>query len=778
MRPSGRSPDEMRAIRITRGFTRHAEGSVLVEFGDTRVLVTASVEDGVPSFMRGKGEGWVTAEYGMLPRATHTRSAREAARGKQSGRTLEIQRLIGRSLRAAVDQRALGERTVTLDCDVLQADGGTRTAAITGAFVALADAMDALVRRRAIARSPLHGQVAAVSVGIVGGSPVVDLDYAEDSDAETDMNVVMNNGGAFIEIQGTAEGHAFRRHELDRLLDLASVACQQLFAAQLAALQAPRDGASPGSRRVSDRLPARLVLATGNAGKLRELRAILAPWRVEVLPLSDFTGSAAEETGRTFVENAMLKARFAAQAAGLPAIADDSGLEVDALGGAPGIRSARYAGEGAGDAANNARLLRELEGVPDAGRGARYRCAMVFVRRAGRPGPGRVPGELGGAHREGAARRRRVRIRPALPRRGNRADGRRIRARSEEPREPPRQGAPRARCDARRRRRRSVTMLSAPPLALYVHLPWCVRKCPYCDFNSHAVPSAGVPEGRYLAALLEDLDLRRTRGCRARDRVGVLRRRDAEPVLGPRHRQPCSRGSRELLPVAGDVEVTLEANPGTVEHGAFAAYRDAGINRVSLGAQSFDDRCLEALGRIHASREIDAAVAELRAAGLENFNLDLMYGLPEQTLARSASATSARAIELGPAHISHYNLTLEPGTAFERRPPQLPDEESRSRCSRPARQRLAAAGFDQYEVSAYARPGRRCTHNLNYWEFGDYLGIGAGAHGKLTDSARGRVRRTERVRQPGQVHGRLTGGGSHRRGAHDPGPRPRRSSSA
>jgi ribonuclease PH len=246
LRPSGRSPDEMRTIRITRGFTRHAEGSVLVEFGDTRVLVTASVEDGVPSFMRGKGDGWVTAEYGMLPRATHTRSAREAARGKQSGRTLEIQRLIGRSLRAAVDLRALGERTVTLDCDVLQADGGTRTAAITGAYVALADAMDAVVRRRGIARNPLHGQVAAVSVGIVNGAPVVDLDYAEDSDAETDMNVVMNNGGAFIEIQGTAEGHAFRRHELDQLLDLASTACQQLFAAQLAALQEARPGASAG----------------------------------------------------------------------------------------------------------------------------------------------------------------------------------------------------------------------------------------------------------------------------------------------------------------------------------------------------------------------------------------------------------------------------------------------------------------------------------------------------------------------------------------------------
>ena len=239
MRKNGRAADELRPIRLTRGFTRHAEGSVLVEFGETRVLVTASVDDGVPSFMRGKGEGWITAEYGMLPRATHSRSAREAARGKQTGRTLEIQRLIGRSLRAVVDMRALGERTVTLDCDVLQADGGTRTASITGAYVALADAMSVLVQRRAIASSPLHGQVAAVSVGIVAGEAVLDLDYGEDSTAETDMNVVMNNGGAFVEIQGTAEGHAFRRHELDALLDLAARACQRLFAAQLEALHAP-----------------------------------------------------------------------------------------------------------------------------------------------------------------------------------------------------------------------------------------------------------------------------------------------------------------------------------------------------------------------------------------------------------------------------------------------------------------------------------------------------------------------------------------------------------
>jgi ribonuclease PH len=231
-RPSGRAPDELRAVRFTRQFTQHAEGSVLVEFGNTRVLCTASVEEGVPGFLRGKGQGWVTAEYGMLPRATHTRSPREAAKGKQSGRTQEIQRLIGRSLRAVINLAALGERTVTLDCDVLQADGGTRTAAITGSYVALADACDGLLARRLISASPLHGQVAAISVGICAGVPVIDLDYAEDSGAETDMNVVMNNGGGFIEVQGTAEGHAFRRHELDALLNLAANGIERLFQLQ------------------------------------------------------------------------------------------------------------------------------------------------------------------------------------------------------------------------------------------------------------------------------------------------------------------------------------------------------------------------------------------------------------------------------------------------------------------------------------------------------------------------------------------------------------------
>ena len=237
MRPSLRQPDHRRAVRLTRGFTCHAEGSVLVEFGATRVLCTASVEESVPGFLRGKGQGWVTAEYGMLPRATHTRSAREAAKGKQSGRTQEIQRLIGRSLRAVVDLAALGERQIVVDCDVLQADGGTRTAAITGACVAVHDALVGLVAAGKLARNPMREFVAAVSVGIHQGLPVLDLDYAEDSDCDTDMNVVMTEGGGLIEVQGTAEGTPFSRAELDALLDLAELGGRQLFELQRAAVR-------------------------------------------------------------------------------------------------------------------------------------------------------------------------------------------------------------------------------------------------------------------------------------------------------------------------------------------------------------------------------------------------------------------------------------------------------------------------------------------------------------------------------------------------------------
>lgn len=236
MRPSGRAPDELRKIILTPHFTKHAEGSVLVEFGDTRVICTASIDERVPGFLKGKGSGWITAEYGMLPRATHERSAREAARGKQGGRTMEIQRLIGRSLRAAMDLEALGERTVTLDCDVIQADGGTRTASITGSYVALRLAVDALMAQKKLKKNPVHGQIASVSVGICNGIPVLDLDYREDCDAETDMNVVMNDAGAYIEVQGTAEGHAYRRDELDAMLNLAGKGIAELMELQRAAL--------------------------------------------------------------------------------------------------------------------------------------------------------------------------------------------------------------------------------------------------------------------------------------------------------------------------------------------------------------------------------------------------------------------------------------------------------------------------------------------------------------------------------------------------------------
>ncbi len=242
VRSGGRAADQLRPVRITRGYTIHAEGSVLIEFGNTRVLCTASVEDKVPPHKRGSGEGWVTAEYGMLPRSTHTRSDREAARGKQSGRTQEIQRLIGRSMRAVFDLKALGERTIQLDCDVLQADGGTRTAAITGAFVAAQDAVSQLLAQGRIAASPITGPVAAISVGIVGGTPMLDLEYTEDVACDTDMNVVMTGAGHYVEVQGTAEGAAFTRSEMDELLRLAEKGVAELVSLQRQALGQPLAG--------------------------------------------------------------------------------------------------------------------------------------------------------------------------------------------------------------------------------------------------------------------------------------------------------------------------------------------------------------------------------------------------------------------------------------------------------------------------------------------------------------------------------------------------------
>jgi oxygen-independent coproporphyrinogen-3 oxidase len=281
------------------------------------------------------------------------------------------------------------------------------------------------------------------------------------------------------------------------------------------------------------------------------------------------------------------------------------------------------------------------------------------------------------------------------------------------------------------------------PFAIYVHLPWCVKKCPYCDFNSHAKPD-WLPEAEYVAALLADLDGDLDLAV-GRTVTSVFLGGGTPSLFGVDAIAALLDGLAARLPFARDVEVTMEANPGTVEHGRFAGYAKAGVNRVSLGAQSFDAKRLELLGRIHGPGEIGAAVAELVEAGLDNFNLDLMYGLPDQPL-EGALADVAAAIALGPAHLSHYQLTLEPGTAFFHRPPKLPDDERTFEMQLECQRLLASHGYAQYEVSAYARPGRQCRHNLTYWRFGDYLGIGAGAHGKLTVA--GETVRTEKSRSP------------------------------
>jgi putative oxygen-independent coproporphyrinogen III oxidase len=285
--------------------------------------------------------------------------------------------------------------------------------------------------------------------------------------------------------------------------------------------------------------------------------------------------------------------------------------------------------------------------------------------------------------------------------------------------------------------------LELPPLSLYVHLPWCVRKCPYCDFNSHAAP-VQIPQSQYVDALLEDLDTD----------LGAVQGRLLESVFfgggtpslfSPEEIARVLACARERIGFAPDVEITLEANPGTIEHGRFAGYRDAGVNRVSLGAQTFDDAHLHALGRIHTAGDIARAVEELQRAGLTNFNLDLMYALPDQSTEQALDDVDA-AMALSPTHISHYQLTLEPGTVFYHRPPPLPDSDTSWRMQVECQERLAVRGYVQYEVSAYAQAQRQSVHNLNYWRFGDYLGVGAGAHGKLTIGSS--IVRTARVRQP------------------------------
>src|SRR6478672_2413728 len=373
IRADGRTPDQLRPISITRGWSKQAEGSALIEFGNTRVLCTASLTEGVPRWLKGEGRGWVTAEYAMLPRATNTRSDRESVKGKIGGRTHEISRLIGRSLRSIIDTKALGENTIVLDCDVLQADGGTRTAAITGAYVALADAIRFAREKKMMARNaqPLIDTIAAVSVGIIDGVPMLDLPYVEDVRAETDMNVVVTGSGKFVEVQGTAEGAPFDRDELNKLLDLALLGTEQL------------------------------ALATHNTGKLRELRELLRGQvpgldvDTQVVDAGAVGAPDVAETGVTFAENSLLKARAVAQATGLVAIADDSGLAVDVMGGAPGIFSARWAGRHGDDAANLELLLNQLSDVPDEHRGAAFVCAAALAMPADAEGPGREVVEYG-----------------------------------------------------------------------------------------------------------------------------------------------------------------------------------------------------------------------------------------------------------------------------------------------------------------------------------------------------------------------------------------------
>jgi putative oxygen-independent coproporphyrinogen III oxidase len=287
--------------------------------------------------------------------------------------------------------------------------------------------------------------------------------------------------------------------------------------------------------------------------------------------------------------------------------------------------------------------------------------------------------------------------------------------------------------------------LISPPLALYVHLPWCVRKCPYCDFNSYAVRDT-LPEAAYVAALERDLESQASE-VRGRPIVSIFFGGGTPSLFAPEAIGRVLEAARRHLIVAADAEVTLEANPGTIERGRFTGYRDAGVNRVSLGAQSFDAGQLERLGRIHSPQDTARAAEELHAAALSNFNLDLMYALPSQDLAGALQDVD-EALALRPAHLSHYQLTLEPGTQFAARPPVLPTDDVAAEILTATQERLGRAGFEQYEVSAYASVGKECRHNLNYWSFGDYLGVGAGAHGKLTDAASGTIYRTVQQREP------------------------------
>ncbi len=383
-----RAPDELRIVRILPDYTEMATGSVLICSGRTRVICTASVQDGVPGFLRGKGKGWLTAEYAMLPGSTPQRKARDGV--KKDGRGVEIQRLIGRSLRAACDLTRLGERTVYIDCDVIQADGGTRTASITGAFVALCIAVDRLMEQGTLVDSPIIRQVAAVSVGVIDDVCTLDLEYAQDSRAQVDMNIVMTRDGrgelGFVEVQGTGEGRCYTRKELDQLLALGEKGCLELMQAQLDAL---------GSRaEVICKKPV-LALASNNFGKLRELKQLLGE-RFDVRSMREMGVSMdVDENGETFEENALIKARALMDVCHCATLADDSGLCVDQLDGRPGVHSARYCGVHGDDEANNQLLLKELSDKPAPHR-AHYGAAVALCRPGHEPLVvyGRCDGEI------------------------------------------------------------------------------------------------------------------------------------------------------------------------------------------------------------------------------------------------------------------------------------------------------------------------------------------------------------------------------------------------
>ena len=370
MRHDGRAVQQLRPIKIETNVFKHPEGSVVISFGDTKVICSATLEDSVPPFLRGSGSGWVTAEYSMLPRATNTRNRRESAKGKLSGRTMEIQRLIGRSLRAVIDLEKLGERSIIVDCDVIQADGGTRTASITGGFVALRLAVNKLLASGELAEDPIKEHLAAISVGMLpDGTVVTDLDYLEDSSATVDMNLVMTESGRFVEIQGTGEEATFNDDELNALILHGKAGIAEIIVYQKEALFEAVE--------IEEKT---IVIATRNPGKAKEFAALFAKEGYQIKTLLDYPDLPdVEETGMTFEENARLKAETIAQLLQQPVLADDSGLVVDALNGMPGIFSARFAGERKSDAANNAKLLHELTNVPDEQRTAHFHCTLVFA---------------------------------------------------------------------------------------------------------------------------------------------------------------------------------------------------------------------------------------------------------------------------------------------------------------------------------------------------------------------------------------------------------------